>query len=490
MLAPLAALLLIATAGAAAPGPTGPGAPRAEPLRVDALRPSDADGPARIYVHQGARRGVFVPDARADTLTLYWVETTPPPLRAPSAPPCDATARTIGLSPTGCTDPAPRGGRLGLDLRVQTRADAVALRRAAPNASSEQRVLTMVPTRAALSAPVEVEGLPGWTWSVVAAGRAAPLALPPVVGAPVPLLIGHRGSPGRLPDHTLEGYTLAVEQGADAIEPDLVITKDGVLVARHENELSQTTDVAARFPDRRRTTVVDGDTVDGWFSEDFTLAELRTLRAVQPWPDRPHDHDGLYLIPTFDEVLALAARLGAARGRPVAVVPETKHPSYFRSIGLPLEPPLIDALRRHNVATVNPNLPLVVQSFELSNLEALAADVTVRRLLLVDAPKTTVPGDTRTYGDLLADLPALRQKVECIGVARNMIWGPDGPTDLLARAHAAGLQVYVWTFRAERPGPAGADVVNEIAAFLRLGVDGVFADQPDLAVQARGLVGP
>jgi hypothetical protein len=165
-------------------------------------------------------------------------------------------------------------------MRVQTRADTVTLQRTGPGHTTEQRVLTMVPTRSALSAPVEVEGLPGWTWSVVASGRAGPLALPPVVGAPVPLVIGHRGSPGRLPDHTLEGYTLAVEQGADAIEPDLVITKDGVLVARHENELSQTTDVAARFPDRRRTTVVDGDTVDGWFAEDFTLAELRTLRAV------------------------------------------------------------------------------------------------------------------------------------------------------------------------------------------------------------------
>ena len=176
-------------------------------------------------------------------------------------------------------------------------------------------------------------------------------------------------------------------------------------------------------------------------------------------------------------------------GRPVAVVPETKHPSYFRALGLPLEPPLVEALRRHGVATANPSLPVIVQSFELANLQALAADVTVRRLLLVDAPTVTVPGDTRTYGDLLADLPALRGKVECLGVSREMVWGADGPTDLLARAQAAGLQVFVWTFRAERPGPAGADVVAEIAAFLRLGVDGVFADQPDLAVQARDSLG-
>ena len=229
------------------------------------------------------------------------------------------------------------------------------------------------------------------------------------------MIIGHRGSPGRLPDHTLEAYTLAVEQGADAIEPDLVRTRDGVLVARHENELGLTTDVASRFPGRKRVATVDGERVEGWFVEDFTFAELRTLRARQPWPDRPHDHDGKYLVPTFDEVLDLAARLGAARGRPVTVVPELKHSTHFRALGLPLEEPFVEAL----------------------------------------------------------------------GVPRELLWAPEGPTGFVERARAAGLGLYVWTFRAERPGPAGnGDPVAEIAAFLRLGVDGVFADQPELAVAA------
>ena len=320
---------------------------------------------------------------------------------------------------------------------------------------------------------------------VHAASGASAVGLSAPAGAS-PMIIGHRGSPGRLPDHTLEGYALAVEQGADAIEPDLVSTKDGVLVARHENELSQTTDVATRFPDRKRVAVVDGERVEGWFVEDLTLAEVRTLRARQPWPDRPHDHDGAYLVPTFDEVLALAERLGRARGRPVAVIPELKHSTYFRALGLPLEPPLLAALRARGL-TGSPHV--VVQSFELQNLEALAGAITARRLLLVGPPDMAIPGDTRTYGAVLADLPALRRRVEAIGVPREYVWGPDGPTDLVTRAHAAGLQVFVWTFRAERPGPAGGgDLTAEIAAFLRLGVDGVFADQPDIAAAAAARV--
>lgn len=308
---------------------------------------------------------------------------------------------------------------------------------------------------------------------------------PHPVGA-APMIIGHRGSPGALPDHTLEGYTLAVQQGADAIEPDLVITRDGVLVARHENELSGTTDVALRFPERKRAATIEGTTVEGWFAEDFTLAEVKTLRAVQPWPERSHAYDGMYTIPTFDEVLELADRLGRERGLPVAVIPETKHPSYFRALGLPLEPPLVAALRAHGLADAN---HVILQSFEIANLEGLGDQLGVRRLLLIDAPERIVPGDDHTYGQLLSDLPALRVRVECVGVSREMVWGDRGPTEFLARAHSAGLQVFVWTFRTERPGNAWqGDIVEEIAAFLQLGVDGVFADQPDLAVRARELV--
>ncbi|MDQ8155472.1 MAG: glycerophosphodiester phosphodiesterase family protein [Gemmatimonadota bacterium] len=301
-----------------------------------------------------------------------------------------------------------------------------------------------------------------------------------------PLVIGHRGAPGYLPDHTLEGYTLAVRQGADAIEPDLVISRDGVLVARHENELGHTTDVATKFPERKRVATIDGERVEGWFTEDFTLAELKTLRAVQPWPDRPHDHDGRYTIPTFGEVLALADKLGAERGKPVVVVPEWKHPTYFRSLGLPLEPAFFAELERWG----GPAEQVILQCFELAPLEAIdTARWPVTRLLLVGAPTSRIPHDARTYGQVLADLPALRRKVEALGVPRELVYTVLGPTRLVTDAHAAGLRVIVWTFRKERPGPpGGGDVVAELRAYYGLGVDGVFADQPDLAVEATRTV--
>jgi len=160
-----------------------------------------------------------------------------------------------------------------------------------------------------------------------------------------PLVIAHRGASGHRPEHTVAAYTLAVEMGADFIEPDLVSTKDGVLVARHENDIGGTTDVAEKFPDRKARKVIDGDTLTGWFTEDFTLAELRTLRAKERLPFRSHAYDGRYAIPTFDEVLALADSLGRARGRVVGVYPETKHPTYHRAIGLPLEEKLLAALQ-------------------------------------------------------------------------------------------------------------------------------------------------
>ena len=152
-----------------------------------------------------------------------------------------------------------------------------------------------------------------------------------------PIVIAHRGASGHRPEHTLEGYRLAVEMGADFIEPDLVPTKDGVLIARHENEIAATTDVAERFPDRKRTKTIDGQSITGWFSEDFTLAEIQTLRARERLPFRSHAYDGKFQIATFDEVIELAQRLGTARGRPVGVYPETKHPTYFRGLGPPLE---------------------------------------------------------------------------------------------------------------------------------------------------------
>lgn len=435
----------------------------ADPVVVDGYG-AEAELAPRIYVHAGERRGFFVPVDSGDDLYLYWVETTDP---APGGVlPCEQ-ARPLFHLPAGACAPTELSNRPPEGVRVRHRRDGPTAEMVGLGRGTEQWIWQFVPAWLSDSPPV----LPGWGVAAAAGGVGVPLFLPePVLPGP-PMIIGHRGSPGRLPDHTLAGYTLAIEQGADAIEPDLVATKDGVLVCRHENELSQTTDVAARFPERRRSATIDGLTVEGWFTEDLTLAELRTLRARQPWPDRPHDHDGEFPIPTFDEVLELAATRG------VAIVPEVKHPSYFRALGLPLEERLEEALRRH------PGVSVVIQSFELENLARFSGR---RRLFLVGAPDQVIPGDSRTYGQVLGDLPALRERAEAIGVSREMVWGPAGPTGLVERAHAAGLQVFVWTLRAERPGPAwNGDLVAEIRAYFALGVDAIFADQPDLAVKAR-----
>src|SRR5262245_43774108 len=165
---------------------------------------------------------------------------------------------------------------------------------------------------------------------------------------PAPLVIAHRGASGYRPEHTLEAYRLAIEMGADFIEPDLVATKDGVLIARHENEIGATTDVAERFPARRRTATIDGKEITGWFTEDLTLAEIKTLRAKERLASRSHAYDGRFEVATFDEVIELAQRLGRMRGRPVGIYPETKHPTHFQQIGLPLEEPLLASLRQHD----------------------------------------------------------------------------------------------------------------------------------------------
>src|SRR4051812_9580278 len=218
-----------------------------------------------------------------------------------------------------------------------------------------------------------------------------------------PLVIGHRGAAGYRPEHTLASYRLAIELGADYIEPDLVSTRDGVLVARHENQIGATTDVAERpeFARRRVTKAVDGREVTGWFTEDFTLAELKTLRAVERLPGvRPANtwYDGHFQIPTFDEVLELAEQGGRRRGVTIGVYPETKHPSHFAALGLGLEEPLVAALRRHHLD--RPNAPVLVQSFETGNLRALASVLSVPLVQLVAAHGSPVDDD-RSYADLL-----------------------------------------------------------------------------------------
>ena len=326
----------------------------------------------------------------------------------------------------------------------------------------------------------------------------------------LPLVIGHRGASGYRPEHTLAAYRLAIGMGADFIEPDLVSTKDHVLVARHENEISATTDVAdhPEFADRRATKVLDGVELTGWWTEDFTLAELRTLRAKERIPDLRPDNtafDGLYQVPTFQEVIDLAKRAG------VGIYPETKHPTYFDSIGLSLEEPLLATLRANGYQ--GPKAKVFIQSFETGNLKELNRRTRlplVQLLSDVGAPYDLVAaGDPRTYADLSTPegLAEIATYADGIGPSKNQIVPRDAdgnllePTSLVDDAHRAGLLVHPYTFRNEnnflpadfRQGnPASpaylratGDAPAEYRLFFRLGVDGLFSDNPDTAVGSR-----
>ncbi|RJK92637.1 glycerophosphodiester phosphodiesterase [Vallicoccus soli] len=326
-----------------------------------------------------------------------------------------------------------------------------------------------------------------------------------------PLVFGHRGASGYRPEHTLASYQLAIRLGADVIEPDLVSTKDGVLVARHENEISGTTDVADRpeFADRRATKTIDGVELTGWFTEDFTLRELKTLRAKERIPEIRQEntiYDGRYQVPTLQEVIDLAKRASRETGRRIAIAPETKHPTYFDSIGLSLEEPLVRALRRNGWA--GPKAPVWVQSFEVSNLKELDRRVGVRLVQLLSgsgAPYDVVAaGGSTTYADLVTrqGLRGIARYADVIGPDKNLIVPRDAdaellpPTTLVRDAHRAGLQVVPYTFRNEnaflpadfRRGDdpsAYGDAFAEYRLFLALGVDGLFSDNPDTAVEAR-----
>jgi glycerophosphoryl diester phosphodiesterase len=281
-----------------------------------------------------------------------------------------------------------------------------------------------------------------------------------------PLVIGHRGACGYRPEHTLASYRLAVEQGADYIEPDLVSTKDGVLVARHEHEISGTTDVAARpeFADRLTTKTVDRRTTTGWFTEDFTLAELKTLRAVERIPHlRPANtrYDGMFEVPTFEEVLDLVEAESARRGQVIGVYPETKHPSHFRSVGLPLEPALVASMRARHLD--RPNAEVFVQSFEPGNLRDLAAEVSVPLVQLV--------GTGAVHLLTRRGLREVSTYAAAVGVHKDLV-----TADLVAEVHAAGMEIHAWTMRGGR---------EEYARMHEAGVDGVFSDHPDSAVAAR-----
>ncbi len=357
----------------------------------------------------------------------------------------------------------------------------------------------------------------------------------PTLNGDTPLVIGHRGASGYRPDHTLESYKLAIDMGADFIEPDLVATKDGVLVARHEPNITGTTDVATRpeFASRKTTKNVDGVNEEGWFVSDFTLAELKTLRAVQPLSDRDQSFNGKFQIPTFEEVLDLAKAEGTKAGRTVGVYPETKHPTYHAKLGLPLEDRLLAVLAKYGYTTKAS--PVIVQSFEVSNLKYLRTKTQIRLVQLVDANDVNadgsmdltapydkpydfaVAGDSRTFASLLtpAGLKEIKTYADGIGpwkpylipskqVDANNDGKPDDlngdgkiderdrvmmpATSVVKDAHAAGLFVHAYTFRNEAKRLASdfkGDPKAEYKLFFNLGVDGVFSDFTDTAKAAR-----
>ncbi len=327
-----------------------------------------------------------------------------------------------------------------------------------------------------------------------------------------PIVIGHRGASGYRPEHTLASYELAARLGADFIEPDLVVTSDGVLVCRHEPEIGTTTDVAdhPEFASRKTTKTLDGEAVEGWFAEDFTLAELKTLRAVERLPQiRQHNtlYNGRYEIPTFQEVLDLRARLSDVLRKRLGVYPETKHPTFFQQAGLPLEPRLLEILQRNRLN--RPDAPVFVQSFEVTNLKQLReAGLRTRSVQLLQASgapfDTTAAGSGPTYADLSSPdgLRGIARYAQGIGPEKQQVIPrtADGtlgsPTTLVADAQSASLIVHPYTFRAEnnflpvdlRTSAVPTDfgrAIDEQVTYLQAGIDGVFTDHPDVGVVAR-----
>jgi glycerophosphoryl diester phosphodiesterase len=296
------------------------------------------------------------------------------------------------------------------------------------------------------------------------------------------IVIAHRGASGERPEHTLESYRLAIEEGADYIEPDLVMTRDGVLIARHENEIGGTTDVALHpeFAARRRTQIIDGETMSGWFTEDFTVAEIKTLRARERLPDlRPQNcaFDGRFDVPTFDEILQLANEANRQRGgaRKVGVYPETKHPAHFAAIGLPQEQAVLDCLRRHGYDA--PGSAVFIQSFDPTNLRQLRGMTGLPLLQLLEHE--------------LGDLAEVAKYANGIGIAKSL-----ATAEGVRAAHAVGLKVHVWTFRAENEflpddlkigdSPAAhGNLDAEVRRFLERGIDGFFIDFPQVGVRVR-----
>ncbi len=323
-----------------------------------------------------------------------------------------------------------------------------------------------------------------------------------------PIIIAHRGASGYRPEHTLAAYELAIALGADYIEPDLVSTKDGILIARHENEISETTNVAshAEFAHLQTTKIIDGESKTGWFTEDFTLTELKTLRAKERIPQLRSQntaYDGLLEIPTLQEIIDLVKVKSGEINRAIGIYPETKHPTYFQSIGLALEAPLLATLTANGYQGAN--APVFIQSFEVGNLQDLSTKTDLPLVqLLNNSGKPydfVVGGCERTYTDLVtaSGLKEIAKYAQAIGIHKNLLVPRDNngklcrrkaaccqtsPTSLVIDAHAAGLLVHVWTFRNEDcflPLDFQGNPQGEYELFFNLGIDGVFSDYPDTA---------
>ena len=351
-----------------------------------------------------------------------------------------------------------------------------------------------------------------------------------------PLVAAHRGASGYLPEETIEAYVKAIELGADYIELDLVSTKDGVLIARHDPNLGISTDVAQHpeFAARKRTTRVDGEEQTGWFSGDFTLAEIKTLGAISTDAQRPQEFNGKFKVPTFDEVIALAQRKSREMDRSIGIYPETKNPSYFRLLGLPLEDKMLASLDR--AGWNSRSAPVLLQSFEPGSLKYMRSKgSTLRMVQLIDGDSVdlktgavtfdvpsdrpydwTLAGDKRNFDVMVtpAGLAEIKTYADGIGPWKRYIVsvkgtvGADGkvvdrngdgkindadadtlaPTTLIADAHRAGLFVHAFTFRNEGRRLAasyGGDPKREYLQYYALGLDGLFTDFTDTALAAR-----
>lgn len=339
-----------------------------------------------------------------------------------------------------------------------------------------------------------------------------------------PLVIGHRGASGERPEHTLASYQLAIEQGADFIEPDLVLTQDGVMIARHEPMLGGTTDVAAKFPARKTKKMVDGVETEDWFASDFTLAEIKTLRAIQARSGRSKAYDGQFQIPTLDEVIALAKEQSSKTGRTIGIYPEVKHSTFHAALfgANKFEDKLVSTL--HAAYGNSGKAPVFIQSFEVSNLQYLNSKTDIKLVQLIDADDVkddgsmslvapyhkpydfVVKGDSRSFGDLVkpAGLDFIKTYADAVGP-----WKPylvktvndgversgdssltlndrrvDGSTGVIENAHARGLLVHTWTFRNDASGYGFKDPKAEMEYYMKLGVDGVFTDFPATGVAA------